>query len=161
GKFFVWTPEEIAAVVGPEDAEIVCRFYDVTDAGNFEHKNILSRVITADQLARLSGRPADDVTRIVREARPRLLAARGRRVAPARDEKILTSWNALMIGAFAEASKVLGNSAYRDVAERAVAFVYEHLYRDGALLRTWTAGEAKLDAYLDDYAFLLNALLDL
>jgi uncharacterized protein YyaL (SSP411 family) len=81
-------------------------------------------------------------------------------VAPARDDKILTSWNALMIGAFAEGAKVLGDTTYRAVAERAVRFVRERLYRDGRLLRTWTAGEAKLDAYLDDYAFLANALLD-
>jgi hypothetical protein len=161
GKFFVWTPEEIATVLGPEQAEIVNRFYDVTEAGNFEHKNILSRVITIEQLAQLFHRPMDEVARIIADARPRLLAARARRVAPARDEKILTSWNALMIGAFAEAYKVLGDPVYRDAAERAVAFAYTHLHRDGVLLRTWTAGAAKLDAYLDDYAFLLNALLDL
>ena len=161
GKFFVWTPGEVAAVVGAENAEIVSRFYDVTEAGNFEGKNILSRVITVPQLAKLFGRSVDDVARVLADARPRLLAARARRVAPARDEKVLASWNALMIGAFAEAYKVLGDPAYRTAAERAVAFVYERLFRDGRLLRTWTAGEAKLDAYLDDYAFLLNALLDL
>jgi uncharacterized protein YyaL (SSP411 family) len=82
-------------------------------------------------------------------------------VAPARDEKVLTSWNALMIGAFAEAYKVFGDVVYREMAERAVRFIETKLYRDGRLLRTWTAGEAKLDAYLDDYAFLLNAVLDL
>jgi uncharacterized protein YyaL (SSP411 family) len=161
GKFFVWTPEEVTATVGAENAEIVCRFYDVTDAGNFEHKNILSRVISVEQLAHLFGRPVSQVAAIIADARSRLLTARSRRIAPARDEKILTSWNALMIGAFAEGYKVLGDPAHREAAERAVAFVYSTLHRDGVLLRTWTAGEAKLDAYLDDYAFLLNALLDL
>jgi uncharacterized protein YyaL (SSP411 family) len=161
GKFFVWTPEEVAAAVGPANAELVCRFYDVSEAGNFEGKNILSRVITVPQLAKLFGRPLEEVARVLADARQRLLAARSRRIAPARDEKILTSWNALMIGAFAEAYKVLGDPAHRAAAERAVAFVYARLHRDGRLLRTWTAGEAKLEAYLDDYAFLLNALLDL
>jgi uncharacterized protein YyaL (SSP411 family) len=161
GKFFVWTPAEVAAVVGERDAEIVCRFYDVTPEGNFEHKNILNRTLDLAQTARLFGRSVEEVSVIVADARHRLLAARATRIAPARDEKILTSWNALMIGAFAEAAKVLGEPVYREAAEQAVRFVRDKLYRDGQLLRTWTAGEAKLDAYLDDYAFLVNALLDL
>jgi uncharacterized protein YyaL (SSP411 family) len=161
GKFFVWTPEEIAAVVGDANAEIVCRFYDVTPEGNFEHKNILNRTLDIEQTAGLFKRPVEEVAAIVADARQRLLAGRATRVAPGRDEKILTSWNALMIGAFAEAAKVLGDAAYREVAEHALRFVREKLWTDGRLLRTWTAGEAKLDAYLDDYAFLLNAFLDL
>jgi uncharacterized protein YyaL (SSP411 family) len=161
GKFFVWTPDEIAAAVGSEHAEIVCRYYDVTPAGNFEHKNILNRPVALEQMAAEFQRPAAEITAIIAAAQARLLAVRSERVAPARDEKILTSWNALMIGAFAEAYKVLGDSAYRDAAGSAARFIDTHLYRDGRLLRTWTAGEAKLDAYLDDYAFLVNALLDL
>ncbi len=161
GKFFVWTPDEVAAAVGAEHAEIVCRFYDVTAEGNFEHKNILHRTLDVEQTARFFERPIEDVSAILENARRRLLAARSARVAPARDDKILTSWNALMIGAFAEAAKVLGDAAYRETAERAIRFVRAKLLRDGRLLRTWTAGEAKLDAYLDDYAFLVNALLDL
>jgi uncharacterized protein YyaL (SSP411 family) len=161
GKFFVWTPDEIASVVGGEHAEIVCRFYGVTPEGNFEHKSILNRTVDLDQMAATFQRPANEIAAIIAAARTRLLAARSLRLAPARDEKILTSWNALMIGAFAEAYKVLGDVGYRDAAERAVGFVVTNLYRDGRLLRTWTAGEAKLDAYLDDYAFLVNALLDL
>ncbi|MBP1690086.1 MAG: Thioredoxin domain containing protein, partial [Deltaproteobacteria bacterium] len=161
GKFFVWTPDEVAAAVGSEHAEIVCRFYDVTPAGNFEHKNILNCPADLEQLAAILQRPAGEIATIVTGARARLLSARLQRVAPARDEKILTSWNALMIGAFAEAYKVLGEDAYREAADRAVRFIDTNLYREGRLLRTWTAGEAKLDGYLDDYAFLVNALLDL
>jgi uncharacterized protein YyaL (SSP411 family) len=161
GKFFVWTPEEIAAVVGESDAEIVCRFYDVTPEGNFEHKNILNRTLDLEQTARLFQRPVEEVTALLANARQRLLAARVKRVAPGRDEKILTSWNALMIGAFAEAAKVLDDPTYRRAAEDAVRFVREKLWPGKRLLRTWTAGQAKLDAYLDDYAFMLNALLDL
>jgi uncharacterized protein YyaL (SSP411 family) len=161
GKFFVWTPEEVAAAVGSEHADVVCRFYDVTPEGNFEHKNILNRTLDLEQISRLFGKAPEDVAAILATAKARLLAARAQRIAPGRDEKILTSWNALMIGAFAEAYKVLGDVEYREAAERAVRFVERALFRDGRLLRTWTAGEAKLDAYLDDYAFLLNALLDL
>ena len=160
GKFFVWTPDEIAAVVGADRAELVCRFYDVTTEGNFEHENILHRTLDFEQTARLFGKTPEEVSQIVAEARSALFAARALRVPPGRDEKIITSWNALMIAAFAEAAKVLGDAAYRDTAERAVRFVREKLHRDGRLLHAWTAGEAKLDAYLDDYAFLLNAWLD-
>ncbi len=161
GKFFVWTPAEVEAAVGSEHAEIVSRFYDVTVEGNFEHKNILNRTLGFEEMARLFGRSTEEIAAIVDAARTRLLAARATRVAPARDEKILTSWNGLMIGAFAEAYKVLGDEVYRETAERAVRFVDRALFRGDVLLRTWTAGEAKLDGYLDDYAFLVNALLDL
>ncbi len=161
GKFFVWTPEEVAAAVGEENSEIVSRFYDVSPEGNFEHKNILNRTIDVEQVARLFQRPLAEVVAMLNDARTALLATRSQRIAPGRDEKILTSWNALMIGAFAEAAKVLGDDTYRVAAERAVAFLRHELYRDGRLLRTWTAGESKLDAYLDDHAFLINALLDL
>ncbi len=160
GKYFVWTRDEVMAALGDEAGEIVCRFYDVTDAGNFEGKNILHRTIDLEQLAALFARALGEVTAIVDDGRARLLARRARRIAPGRDDKILTSWNALMIGAFAEAFKVLGRDDYRVAAERALAFVCTTLHRDGRLLRTFKDGQAKLDAYLDDYAFLLNAVLD-
>jgi uncharacterized protein YyaL (SSP411 family) len=161
GKYFVWTPAEVIAALGAEHGEIVCRYYDVTDAGNFEHKNILHRTVDLEQMSRLFKRPAAEIGAIVRAGRERLLALRGRRVAPARDDKVLTSWNALMISAFADAYKVLGGDAHREAAEKALGFLYARLYRDGRLLRTFKDGEGKLNAYLDDYAFLLEALLDL
>ncbi len=161
GKYFVWTRAEVMEELGSDHGEIVCRFFDVSDAGNFEHRNILHRTLDFEQMGRLFARPAAEIATIVAEGRARLLERRSHRVPPARDDKILTSWNALMIGAFAEAYKVLGDAAYRAAAERAVAFIYRHLVRDGRLLRTFKDGEAKLNAYLDDYAFLLNALLDL
>ena len=160
GKYFVWTRDDVMAALGGDAGEIVCRFYDVTEDGNFEGKNILHRTVDLPQLARLFARPVDEVAAIVDDGRRQLLELRARRIAPGRDDKILTSWNALMIGAFAEAAKVLDRDDYRVVAERALAFVWTHLRRDGRLLRTFKDREAKLDAYLDDYAFLLNAALD-
>jgi len=160
GKYFVWTRDDVMAALGGDAGEIVCRFYDVTEDGNFEGKNILHRTVDLPQLARLFARPVDEVAAIVDDGRRQLLELRARRIAPGRDDKILTSWNALMIGAFAEAAKVLDRDDYRVVAERALAFVWTHLRRDGRLLRTFKDGEAKLDAYLDDYAFLLNTALD-
>ncbi len=160
GKYFVWTRDEVMAALGSDAGEIVCRFYDVTDEGNFEGKNILHRTVDLPQLARLFARPVEEVAAVVEDGRRRLLELRAQRVPPGRDDKILTSWNALMIGAFAEAAKVLDRDDYRIVAERALAFVWNRLRYDGRLLRTFKGSEAKLDAYLDDYAFLLNAALD-
>jgi uncharacterized protein len=160
GKYFVWTRDEVIQALGPDAGEIVCRFYDVTDSGNFESKNILHRTVDLEQLARLFGRSVDEIGAIVEAGRTRLLALRATRVPPGRDDKILASWNALMISAFAEAYKVLGRDEYRIAAERALGFIDRHLYEDGRLLRTYKDGQAKLNAYLDDYAFLLNAVLD-
>jgi len=115
----VWTRDEVTRTLGGEDGEIVCRFYDVTEEGNFERKNILHRVTDLEQLSRLFGRSTAEIDVVLRRGRDCLLAERQRRVAPARDEKILTSWNALMIGAFAEAYKVLGTPAYRTAASAA------------------------------------------
>jgi len=161
GKFFVWTRAEVMDALGEEQGEIVCRYYDVTDAGNFEHANIAHRTIDLEQMSRLFNRPAEEIATILADARRRLYDLRSRRVWPGRDDKVLTSWNALMISAFARAYQALGDETYRTAAARAVAFIYAQLYRDGRLLRTFKDGEAKLNAYLDDYAFLLNALLDL
>jgi uncharacterized protein YyaL (SSP411 family) len=161
GKFFVWTRAEVLEALGEEHGEILCRYYDVTDAGNFEHANILHRTVDLEQMSRLFHRPADEIATILADARRRLYELRSRRVWPGRDDKILTSWNALMISAFARAYQVLGDESYRRAAERAVEFIYTHLQRDGRLLRTCKDGTAKLNAYLDDYAFLLNAVLDL
>ncbi len=160
GKYFLWTRAEVMAALGEDAGEIFCRFYDVSAEGNFEGANILHRTIDLTQLAKLCGRSVEDVAAIVADGRERLLRLRAERVPPARDEKILTSWNALMISAFAEAYKVLGRAEYRTAAERGLGFVLTRLVQDGRLLRTFTDGEAKLNAYLDDYAFLLNAVLD-
>jgi len=160
GKYFVWTEAEVLSLLGETDGEVFCRYYDVTREGNFEGKNILHRTIDLDQLATLTNRSRADVERIVDDGRAKLLRRRAERVPPARDDKILTSWNALMIGAFAEAAKVLGRDDYRAAAERGLAFVRTRLMRDDRLLRTFKDGEAKLNAYLDDYAFTLNAALD-
>jgi len=160
GKFFVWTRDEVLSLLGADAGEVFCRFYDVTPEGNFEGKSILHRTIDLAQLATLTQRSREDVAAIIADGREKLLRRRAERVPPARDDKILTSWNALMIGAFAEAAKVLGRDDYRAAAERGLAFVQQRLMRDGRLLRTFKDGEAKLNAYLDDYAFMLNAALD-
>ena len=160
GKFFVWGQDEVMRILGDEVGEIFCRYYDVTDVGNFEHKNILHPTLELGQLARLFRREVDDVTRLIDQAKDTLFAVREQRVKPGRDEKILTSWNGLMISAFAEAYKVLGNPDYLEVARRGIRFIQTALSREGRLLRSYKDGQAKFNAYLDDYACFSAALLD-
>jgi uncharacterized protein len=149
GKFFVWTPEEIREVLG-DDVEEFMRVYGVTSEGNFEGQNILSLVGTPEERESLA------------PARQKLLARRETRVHPARDDKVLTAWNGLMLAAMAEAGRVLDNDRYREAAERNAAFVLRELRQaDGRLLRTWRAGQARLNGYLEDYSYLIEGLLEL
>jgi uncharacterized protein YyaL (SSP411 family) len=161
GKFFVWTPAEVRAVVDPADVDLVCRYWDITDEGNFEGKSIAHVTVTVEQVARLFGRSPESAAASIDEARRRLFAARSLRVPPARDEKIITSWNALVIGALAEAGRVLDEPRYLEAAAAAAEFLWQQVRRDGRLLHGWAKGKAKQDAFLDDHAFLAAALLDL
>ncbi|HUT03466.1 MAG TPA: hypothetical protein VM163_06200 [bacterium] len=149
GKFFVWTPDEIRDVLGDE-ADAFIAAYGVTSGGNFEGKNILEFVSDMDK------RPA------LAESRRKLFEVREQRVHPGRDDKVLTSWNGLMLAAFAEAGRALDRDDYRLVAERNADFLLRELRQEnGRLLRTWKAGEAKLNGYLEDYAYLIEGLLEL
>jgi uncharacterized protein YyaL (SSP411 family) len=150
GKFFVWTPEEIRDVLGDDaQADALMAAYGVTRHGNFEGKNILEFEGEMDQ------RPA------LAEARRKLFEAREKRVHPGRDEKVLTSWNGLMLAAFAEAARALDRDDYRLVAERNADFLVRNLrQKDGRLLHTWKNGEAKLNGYLEDYSYLAEGLLE-
>ena len=161
GKFFVWDQEQIMDLLGEDVGQIVCRYYDVTDVGNFEGHNILHPCLELDQLARLFGRDLDDISDIIQTAKQRLFTVREDRVKPGRDEKILTCWNGLMLSGFAEAYRVLGDPHYLDIARRNAEFILTKLYGDGRLLRSYKDGQAKFNAYLDDYASFTTALLDL
>ena len=161
GKFFVWTPAEVAAVVDAADVDLVARYWDITDEGNFEGKNIPHVTVTVEQVAKLFGRSADAAESAIAAARRRLFAARATRVPPACDDKILTSWNALLIGTLADAGRVLDEPRYVDAAVAAAEFLWSQVRRDGRLLHGWAKDVAKQDAFLDDHAFLVAALLDL
>ena len=161
GKFFVWTPEEIQSILGEEIGALIVRHYGVTPSGNFEKKNILHIVKPIDLLAKESGKSEAEMEQILREAKQKLFLEREKRVKPFRDEKILTSWNGLMIGAFVEGYNVTRNRRYLAVAEKGADFVLTRLHKEGRILRTFKDGVGKLNGYLDDYAFFINALLDL
>ena len=151
GKFYVWTPEELRAALS-DDAlyEVAAAHWGVTPAGNFEGTSILVRAGSDDDPPELP------------EIKRRLMAARDQRVRPGRDDKRLTSWNALMVSALAEAGAVLEQPRYLDAARACADFLLRELRTgDGRLLRTWKAGRAHLAGYLEDHAFLLEALLAL
>ena len=159
GKFFVWRPEEIAEVLGEEDGALVSRYYGVTTVGNFEGRSILNVAPEAANEMERAGVSAERLDALLRRARAGLMEARGRRIPPERDDKILTSWNGLMIAAFAEAGAVLDRDDYTRVAATSASFVSESLRRDGRLLRTHKDGVSRLLGYLEDYAFLIDGLL--
>jgi uncharacterized protein YyaL (SSP411 family) len=146
GKFYVWTPDEIRAAI-PELADAAIRHFGVTDAGNFEGRNILVRA---------SSDPPE-----LAEIKAGLLEARAARVRPALDDKRLTSWNALMIAALADAGAALERADYVAAAVACARFIETELVSDGRLLRTFNRGRAKLPAYLEDHAYLLEAYLTL
>ena len=161
GKFFVWTPDEVANLLGEEDARLFCRYFDVTAAGNFEGHNILHLDEDLDVIARLLGVTAERMAEAVERGRRRLFEEREKRIKPHRDEKMLTAWNGLMLRSFAEAARALDRRDYLEVATRNAEFILEHLQRDGRLLRTHRSGESKLNAYHEDYAYLIDGLLAL
>ncbi len=171
GKFFLWTIDEVRSMLG-DDAILFNEVYGVTPGGNFaEHhlppgQSILSIVKEPDTVALANGVTIDELDPILTEARRQLFEMREKRVKPNRDEKILTAWNGLMLAAFAEAArdKSLGDRAekYRAVAERNAEFLLRDMrLPNGRLLRTWKDGQAKLNAYLEDYACLIEGLLAL
>ncbi|MDT5122339.1 MAG: uncharacterized protein QOC96_1821 [Acidobacteriota bacterium] len=161
GKFFVWTVGEIKAVLGEEDGALFCAYYDVTEAGNFEGQNILHVSHSIEDVAQAANVSVEQLQEVLERGRRKLFEVRERRIKPARDEKVLTAWNGLMLASFAEAAAILERDDYQNVAERNAQFVLENLRREGLLLRTYKDGQSKLNGYLEDYAFLIDGLLAL
>jgi len=162
GKFYVWTPAEIRDVLGDACAARFCDVYGVTETGNFEGQNILNLHRPIKETAHLRQWDLESLRTELHEARVKLRAHRDRRVHPGKDDKVLVSWNALMIDALARASGVLAIPRYYEAASRAAKFLLTELRDDqGRLLHCWRHGTAKLPAYLDDYSYLINALVSL
>jgi uncharacterized protein YyaL (SSP411 family) len=159
GKYYVWKKSEIQEILG-KDSDVFCLYYDVTDGGNFEGHNILNNNIRTSTAAFQFGKTEDDVNDIIKRCSEKLFVTRSKRIAPGRDEKILTSWNALMISAFAKGYRISGHETFLHAAENCINFIDKKLTKNKELLRTYKDGQAKLKAYLDDYAYFVNALLD-
>jgi uncharacterized protein YyaL (SSP411 family) len=161
GKFYVWTPAEIEEALDPEEAEIALRYWDVTEAGNFEGKNILNVPRPPEAVAEEFGVSPDELCRRIESIRDKLLAVREERVRPGRDEKILAAWNGLMLYSFASAARVLDRDDYRKVAETNANFLLEKLRSDGRLRRSYKDGRARFNGYLEDYAMVAGGLVAL
>lgn len=161
GKFFVWSPEEVREILGAEDARLFNHYYDVTDAGNFEGHNILRVLRSFEEAARELKVPVERLKEAVARGRRELFERREKRVKPGRDEKVLTSWNGLMLAAFAEAGAALGRQDYLDVATNNAEFVLSELRRNDLLLHSYKDERARFNAYLDDYSYYANGLITL
>jgi uncharacterized protein len=160
GKFYVWTKNEILKILGSEDGTLFCDFFDVTESGNFEHGlSILNTPMSLDDFAAARGLDPVAVRRTVETGKRKLFYKREERVRPGRDDKVLAAWNGLMLTAFAEAANILGRDDYRQIAIRNAEFLTSKLMRDGRLLRTYKDGQAKLNAYLEDYSYAIEGLL--
>ena len=161
GKFFTWTVEEIESALLPEDAQLFMLYYDVTREGNFEGKNILHVEQDAETVADEAQVNIETLQESLKRSREMLFQLREKRVKPGRDEKILTSWNGLMLRSFAEAARYLDRPDYLQVATNNAEFLLRELNRNGRLLRTYKDGRARLNGYLEDYTFLADGLLAL
>lgn len=162
GKFFVWSLQEIQAALGPEATKVFTTVYDVSEKGNWEGKNILNRPHALAQVAKELDLTEDMLADSLRESQAKLLKIRAERIWPGRDEKILASWNGMMITAMARAGFCLNEQRYLTAAERAAIFLIEKLRdKNGKLLHSYKDGVARFQAYLDDYACLIDGLIEL
>ena len=161
GKFFVWTPNELRPLLG-DDADLIMGYYGVTEHGNFEGSNILNVPRPSADYANQQSISGEALSDAIARARTTLLEVREQRIHPLLDDKVLTSWNGLMLRAFAEAGAALDRPDYLDAARNNAAFLLDNMRdTDGRILRTWRNGEAKLLGYLEDYACLADGLLAL
>ena len=162
GKFYVWTRDQIKEVLGKERGTPFCSYYGVATHGNFEGEaSVLSIGSTLEKVSQLYGIPVIDLERVLEEGRQNLYAARENRVRPGRDEKIITSWNGLMISSFIDGFKVTGNEQYLNGAIEASHFILQEMKKDGHLMRVFNQGKCQLKGYAEDYAFFIQALTDL
>ncbi len=161
GTFYTWTGEELEETLGDGDAVIAKAWFNVVPGGNFEGRTVLATprapADVADRLAMTEAELLASLIRIEMSMRD----ARALRVRPGRDEKVIAGWNGLMLKAFADGSRVLDRADFRGIAERNAAFVLEHLQREGRLLRSWKDGDARIQGFLEDYAFFIDGLLSL
>jgi uncharacterized protein YyaL (SSP411 family) len=162
GKFYVWERDEIKEVLGKGKGTPFCAYYGVATEGNFEGgASTLNIISTLEKVSQLYGIPVADLEKLLEEGRQKLYVEREKRVRPGRDEKILTSWNGLMISGFVEGFKVTENERYRNGAKEAAYFILHKMRKDGRLMRVFNKGKSQVKGYSEDYAFFIQALIDL
>ena len=158
GKFYVWSKSEIRDVLG-DDADLFCLYYDVTDGGNWEGKCILCNNLNISAVAFSCSIPEGEARRIIKKCEEKLLIARDGRVRPGLDDKVLASWNAMMITALARGHRVSGDGRYLEAARRAADFIIREMVDGDVLFHTYKDG-ARIRGFLEDYACMTGALLD-
>ncbi|MCK5001312.1 MAG: thioredoxin domain-containing protein [Anaerohalosphaera sp.] len=161
GTFYVWGKGEIDKLLGDDDAKIFNRYYGVSDAGNFEGKNILHVAADLDEVVGELSMSKEKVSDVLKKGKKKLFDARAKRVRPHRDEKIISGWNGLMIASFAQAGRVLGENKYTEAAGKSADFVLSRLVVDGRLKRYYAGKMSDHDGVLDDYAFMILGLTEL
>lgn len=162
GKYYVWERAEILQILGESLGPLYVDSFDIKPEGNFEGKNIPNRIFTNwDDVAEKYDLSWDELDEKLEIARVKLYAARKKRVHPHVDDKVLTSWNALLIAALAKAGKAFSNPAYTGAAREALNFIEKNMFQDGRLMARYRDGDVRFKAYLDDYAFLLWAYLEM
>jgi len=161
GVFYVWTPEQAEALLDEDEYRHLARYYGLDRPANFEGRWHLHNFTSIAELNQTLDSSADQARSLLESARRKLFQAREERIRPGRDEKILTAWNVLMIKGMTRAGRVLGRDDFIRSAERSLAFIRDQLWHDGRLLATHKDGRSHLAAYLDDYAYLIDALLEL
>lgn len=163
GKYYIWSKKEVDSILKDKlIVDIYCEYYDITEAGNFEGSNILNVKSTILNLAKKYNLDSDKVHQIILDASKKLLFAREKRVKPQTDDKTILSWNSLAISAFIKGYRITDNNLYLKTAIDSVSFVESNMKsEDGNLYRIYKNGHSKIFAYLDDYAFYINSLLDL
>jgi uncharacterized protein len=161
GKFYVWSRSEVIAVLGPRAGELFCSFYDITEHGNWEEHNIPNITRDLNTVAKLHQIQPDELRLVLADARRKLFEVREKRVPPHRDDKVLTSWNGLMIASLARGGRIMEKRQYIHAAAQAADFILTKMSDRGRLLRTSRNGIAHIGGYLDDYAFLAEGLIEL
>jgi uncharacterized protein YyaL (SSP411 family) len=159
GKFYVWTPAELTAILEPGEARVAVAYWGVTERGNFEGANILHAARPIEAVAAALDLSPEQVRAACDQARAKLAAARTQRVWPARDEKVLAAWNGLLLRALAEAGRILDRDDYREAARANAAFLMDQMAAGGRLQRSWKNGTTRIDAFLEDVAAAINGLL--
>jgi hypothetical protein len=159
GKFYVWTKNEIKEILG-NDADLFCLYFDVTDGGNWEGNSILCNNLNVSTIAFNFGISEQKVHEIINSCSKKLLEVRSKRISPGLDDKVLVSWNSLMITAFAKGYRVTNDVNYLNAAKNCISFIENNLFVDNNLMRTYKNGTAKINGYLEDYSYFVNALLD-
>jgi uncharacterized protein len=163
GKYYLWSKKEISSIIqNPLHLDIFCEYYDVSQGGNFEGKNILNTKSSYPHLSKKYNFDLDDIKNIIDENSLKLFNAREKRIRPQKDDKTILSWNALSISSFVKGYRITDNELYLNTAINAVKFIETTMKSsDGSLYRIYKNGSSKIPSYLDDYAFYINALLDL